>query len=299
MDGLLLIDKPAGWTSHDAVAYVRRALGEKRAGHTGTLDPGATGLLLVLVGKATRLARYFSDDDKEYLAVMRLGAETDTEDAAGRVTMECPVPELSREDIEAVFGRFTGVIDQTPPMYSAVKQDGKPLYKKARAGEEIERSPRKVAIKRLELLQLNGTGITFSVLCTKGTYVRTLCRDMGEALGSCAHMGSLRRTTAGNYQVSDAVSLESRPSGEELSGRLLPMKDLLPGAACSVVTASARARVKDGVSPHVEDMSVQPARLRPGEPVKVLDEAGELIAVGEAADDMSGRTPYALKVVLV
>lgn len=299
MDGLLLIDKPAGWTSHDAVAYVRRALREKRAGHTGTLDPGATGLLLVLVGKATRLARYFSADDKQYQAVMRLGAETDTEDAEGRVTRQCPVPELSKEEVDAVFGRFTGVIDQTPPMYSAVKQSGKPLYMKARAGEDIARSSRKVAVKRLELLARGSADITFNVLCSKGTYVRTLCRDMGEALGSCAHLGSLRRTAAGCYKASDAVSLETRPSGDELAKRLLPMKDLLPAAAYSVVTAKAGARVKDGVSPQVEDMALHPAMLKPGEPVKVLDEAGELLAVGEATEDISGHMPFTLKVVLV
>lgn len=299
MDGLLLVDKPAGWTSHDAVAYVRRALGEKRVGHTGTLDPAATGLLLVLVGRATRLARYFSGDDKEYLAVMRLGAETDTGDAEGRIVRECPAPEFRADEVEVVFRRFTGDILQTPPMYSAVKIGGERLYKKARAGEEIDRSPRQVFVKRLELVSAGKTEITFRVLCSKGTYVRTLCCDMGEALGSCAHLGSLRRTAAGGYHVSDAVTLSDRPSGESLIKRLLPMKDLLPAAAYSVVTAAARARVRDGVSPAVEEMELYPRELTPGEPVRVLDDKGELLAVGEAGDKISGRTPFTLKVVLV
>src|SRR5512143_2656237 len=156
MDGLLLVDKPAGWTSHDAVAYVKRALGAKKAGHTGTLDPDATGLLLVLVGKATRLARYYEEDGKRYLGVMRLGAETDTQDASGRVVRECPVPELTAGRVAEVLDGFKGGLTQTPPMYSAVKVGGRPLYKSARAGKDIERKPRTVTIEAIGLVGIDG-----------------------------------------------------------------------------------------------------------------------------------------------
>jgi len=226
MDGLLLADKPSGWTSHDVVGYVRKTLGIKRVGHTGTLDPDATGLLLILVGKATRLAKYHERDAKRYTATMKLGAETDTEDAWGSVLGECDVPVLDDADVEAVFARFIGDIEQLPPMYSAVKVGGRPLYKSARRGEVVERKPRRVTIHHLKLSALDRDTVTFEVVCSKGTYIRTLCSGMGSALGSCAHMSALRRTGAGDYDVEGAVDIGARPDRDALEAAIIPIDRL-------------------------------------------------------------------------
>jgi len=296
MDGLILVDKPAGWTSHDVVSYLRGALREKRTGHTGTLDPAATGLLLVLVGKATRLARYYEQDDKEYRAVMSLGSETDTQDAEGKVIKECPVPELTRESVESVFAKFTGEISQTPPMYSAVKRNGRPLYAHARAGVEVEVSPRKVFIRGIGFVEMEGPLVTFDTRCSKGTYIRTLCKDMGEALGSCAHLLTLRRVSVGGYKVEDAVSIEGKPSGDDIIKYLTPLDKILPGLPSAVVNGPAARRVRDGRAPAREE-AVMPDALPAGAPLRVFDEDGNLLAMAESTGEHD--MPLLLKVVLV
>jgi len=298
MDGLLLVDKPAGWTSHDAVAYIRRTLWIKRVGHTGTLDPDATGLILVLIGKATRLARYFDWDKKGYSSVMEIGSETDTEDASGQVTMECPVPELGQGRVEEVFRSFIGEIEQVPPMYSAVKVDGERLYKKARAGEDVERASRKVSIEELRLTEIDAPLVSFETVCSKGTYVRTLCRDLGKALGSCAHMKSLRRTKVGDYLVQDALGLSERPSKDEIAAHIIPMRDMLQGVASAVVAGAAASGIMNGISPGPEGFITMPVCIGPGRPVRLLDESGNLLAVGESTEcTEEGVSPVKLKVV--
>ena len=298
MDGLLLVDKPAGWTSHDAAAYIRKTLWIKRVGHTGTLDPDATGLILVLIGKATRLARYFDLDKKGYSTVMELGSETDTEDASGQVTLECPVPELEPVQAEEVFRKFTGEIEQVPPMYSAVKVGGERLYKKARAGEEVERAPRKVFIEELRLTGIAGPLVSFEAVCSKGTYIRTLCRDLGKALGSCAHMRSLSRTKVGDYLVQDALGLSERPSKEEIAARIIPMRDMLQGVASAVVAGEAASGIMNGISPSTEGFITMPEGIGTGRPVRLLDELGCLLAVGESSESLEeGVAPVKLKVV--
>jgi tRNA pseudouridine55 synthase len=298
MDGLLLVDKPAGWTSHDAAAYVRKTLWIKRVGHTGTLDPDATGLILVLVGKATRLARYFDGDKKGYSAVMELGSETDTEDASGQITLECPVPELDAGQIEDVFHRFTGDIEQVPPMYSAVKVGGERLYKKARAGEQVERAPRKVSIEELHLTGIEGPLVSFEAVCSKGTYIRTLCRDLGKSLGSCAHMKSLRRTKVGDYLVRDALGLSEKPSKEEIAVHIIPMRDMLQGVASAVVAGAAASGIMNGISPRPEGFIKIPEGVGTGQPVRLLDETGNLLAVGESLEGIDeDAAPIKLKVV--
>ena len=281
MDGLLLIDKPAGWTSHDAVNFIRRSIKEKRVGHTGTLDPDATGLLLVLVGKATRLARYHDDDEKEYVCVMTLGTETDTQDASGSVIEELPVPELGREDVEAIFGRFKGEISQTPPMYSAVKVGGQPLYKLARKGEEIERQARTVVIRELEIISAEPPEITFRVVCSKGTYIRTLCSEIGRAMGTRAHMKTLRRTTAGGYPVAGALDISDKPAGEIISGRVIPVSEMLGHLPEVTVDDEAAAGVKDGRRPAAHSITATAGHPAEGSPVRVTDASGRLLAVGE------------------
>src|SRR5437763_8499197 len=219
MNGVLLIDKPAGMTSHDVVARARKIIGERRVGHTGTLDPFATGLLVLVIGRATRLAQFLSGAEKEYEAIIRLGYATDTGDATGRLTTETQsFTEVHRDAFEAAFASLRGEIEQTPPMYSAKKVGGRKLYELARRGEEIERKPIRVTVSKFEslshddrLLQENDDGtrdLKVRVVCSAGTYVRALAEDFGKRLGIGAHLAELRRTRAGDFKIEDAITLE-------------------------------------------------------------------------------------------
>lgn len=210
--GVLLVDKPAGPTSFDVVARVRRALSAPRAGHAGTLDPAATGLLAVCLGEGVKLQRFLAEGDKAYEAVVALGAATDTEDAEGRVTARGDPSGLDAAAVAAALPRFLGEIDQVPPMFSAVRVGGRRLHQAARRGEEVERAPRRVVVHALELLGFEPArdGVArarLAVRCGKGTYVRTLAADLGRALGVPAHLAALRRTAAGPFAVADAVPL--------------------------------------------------------------------------------------------
>jgi tRNA pseudouridine55 synthase len=207
VDGVLLLDKPAGMTSNTALQVARRLFNAEKAGHTGTLDPLATGLLPLCFGEATKFAGELLDADKTYLATLRLGVTTDTADAEGQVLMTRPVM-VSAADFEAVLPRFRGDIEQVPPMHSALKRDGKPLYEYARQGIEIERAPRRVTIHDLRLLGFAGDTAEIDVSCSKGTYIRTLAADIGEVLGCGAHLTALRRTRIGKLSVESAVTLE-------------------------------------------------------------------------------------------
>ncbi|MFT3829732.1 MAG: tRNA pseudouridine(55) synthase TruB [Opitutaceae bacterium] len=208
-DGVLLIDKPTEHTSHDVVARVRHKLQQKRVGHAGTLDPMATGLLLVLVGKSTRLSQYLMSGDKEYEGEMTLGVVTNSQDAEGEVVETRPVPaDLDRAKIETVMQTFRGDQYQTPPMFSAIKVDGVPLYKMARKGEEIDREPRFIRIMAIEVLGVELPKVRFRVRCSKGTYVRTIAHDVGQKLGCGAHLSALRRTASGELRVEKAIKLE-------------------------------------------------------------------------------------------
>jgi tRNA pseudouridine55 synthase len=206
-DGVLLVDKPARLTSHDVVDRIRRQFGFKKVGHCGTLDPAATGLLVVVLERATKLQDRLMADDKTYEGILRLGIATDSQDADGKVLAEKPVPALSAADIEAVCAKFRGDIQQIPPMVSAKKIQGQTLYKLARKGKTIEREPRTVHIYDLSVLNVALPDIAFRVTCTKGTYVRTLCHDIGELLGCGGHLASLRRTRSGNLDLKDAHPL--------------------------------------------------------------------------------------------
>lgn len=201
----MLVDKPGGMTSHDVVDAVRRALGTRRVGHAGTLDPMATGLLLVGAGRATRLLRYFGDLPKSYEGKARLGIETDTLDAEGSVVRSAEV-DVSREDLDRAFAARTGVSAQRPPAYSAVKVGGRKLYDAARAGEALEAPPRRIRVDALEVRSFDGVDVDFAVTCSGGTYVRTLLADVGADLGCGAHLTRLRRTAIGPYRVEEAVA---------------------------------------------------------------------------------------------
>ena len=229
--GIIIIDKPQGWTSQDVAARLRRVFGTRRVGHGGTLDPLATGVLPVMVGRATRGAAFLENARKQYMATLRLGLLTDTEDTTGTVLEIRPVT-VGREDVEAMFRRFLGRQMQVPPMYSAVKVDGKKLYTLARQGQHIERAPRPIEIYRLELVQVQDRDYTFLVDCSKGTYIRTLCKDIGLALGCGGTMAALRRTQAGAYSLDDAISLEClldmAEAGDPVERLLRPVDSLFP-----------------------------------------------------------------------
>ena len=205
-NGIIIIDKPAGWTSQDVAAKLRGVFHEKRIGHGGTLDPMATGVLPIFVGRATRGVEFFESAEKEYIAGIRLGTVTNTQDTTGEVLEENPVS-VTREDVETALKAFVGEIEQLPPMYSAIKVNGQKLYALARRGVEVERTPRRITIFELELLEGSGRDYTFRVRCSKGTYVRTLCHDIGKMLGCGACMSSLRRTKAGMFTLQQAMTL--------------------------------------------------------------------------------------------
>src|SRR5438477_5745218 len=213
-DGVLLVDKAAGMTSHDVVAIVRRRLQMKKVGHCGTLDPIATGLLLLTLGRGTKIQDLLMSEDKEYSGTMILGKSTDTQDSAGIVTQERPVPSLDEAAVRAAFEKFSGDFYQMPPMVSAIKQGGVPLYKLARQGKTVEREPRLVHVYRYSIDRLALPEIDFTVVCSKGFYVRTYAHDIGAELGCGAHLHSLRRVKSGLFDVAGAVPVNEINAGE-------------------------------------------------------------------------------------
>lgn len=208
LDGVLLVDKATGMTSHDVVAIVRRRLNTKKVGHCGTLDPLATGLLIIVLGRGTKIQDLLMAEDKEYVGAMTLGVTTDSQDAQGKIVETKPVPELSREQIDAAFAKFQGDFYQMPPMVSAIKKDGVPLYKLARQGKTVEREPRFVHVYGHEIKAVHLPDIDFRVVCSKGFYVRTYAFDIGNELGCGAHLKQLRRTKSGKFTLDRAVTVE-------------------------------------------------------------------------------------------
>ncbi len=223
-DGVLLVDKPAGLTSHDVVARIRRTFRLRKVGHGGTLDPMATGLLLILIGRGTKLSDQFTSTDKEYEGTLRLGIATNTQDAEGEIIAEHDSSFVTRDMLEAEFIKRKGDQMQVPPMVSAIKKDGVPLYKLARKGQEVERPPRLIHLYRFDLLSFDPPDANFRVACTKGTYVRTLCADIGDALGCGAHLAALRRTMSGDLHIDNAHPLSTilEWSLDELRERVTP-----------------------------------------------------------------------------
>jgi tRNA pseudouridine55 synthase len=207
ISGVLVVDKPVGLTSHDVVQVVRKGTNIRRAGHTGTLDPRASGVLVILIGPAVRLSEYVSASDKRYQAILRLGATTDTYDAEGKVTSSRPADNITEEQFEEALQKFVGKIEQVPPPYSAVKVKGRKAYEMARQGEEVDLAPRTITVYNLELLEWAPPEAVIDVYCSSGTYVRSLAYDLGEALGCGAHLVGLRRTKSGRFTLRDAVPL--------------------------------------------------------------------------------------------
>ncbi|MCI8520614.1 MAG: tRNA pseudouridine(55) synthase TruB [Clostridia bacterium] len=217
MNGIIIIDKPLGRTSHDMVYEMRKVTGIKKIGHTGTLDPMATGVLPVCIGSATKMADMLTLSDKSYIAELVLGRTTDTQDADGKVLTECEV-NCSEEEIRCAVNSFVGEIEQVPPMYSAIKQNGKKLYELARQGIEVERKPRKVTINSIDILEISGERVKIDVSCSKGTYIRTLCEDIGKKLGAGAYMNTLRRTRTGQFTIEESHTLSEIKELKENGG---------------------------------------------------------------------------------
>ena len=248
MNGIILVDKPQNWTSHDVVAKLRGVLHERRIGHSGTLDPLATGLLVVFVGRATRAVEFAEADSKEYITGLHLGVSTDTQDITGNIVASSgALPDEAA--LREAIGRFIGDIEQIPPMYSAIKIGGKKLYELARRGESVERAPRKITVSAIDIAGRDGDDYILNISCSKGTYVRTLCSDIGEALGCGACMSSLRRTRAGVFSVDDAHSLadiEAAVREGRLSDIILPVDTLFASFPKLTVSQSAAKRLKNG-----------------------------------------------------
>lgn len=248
VSGILVIDKPAGWTSMDVCAKLRGIFHEKRVGHGGTLDPMATGVLPVFIGRATRAVEFAEKSDKEYIAALKLGVITNTQDTSGEVLEERPV-QVSREQLEAVLERFRGDILQVPPMYSAIKINGKKLYELARKGREVERPARPVTIKALEIVEQQGKDLyMIQVRCTKGTYIRTLCHDIGQALGCGGCMASLRRTMAAGFTLERAHTLEDVQTAPDPTALLLPVDSLFRDWARLMVSAGVEKKIRNGMT---------------------------------------------------
>lgn len=262
LHGILPVWKPANRTSHDVVATIRRLTGQKKVGHTGTLDPAVTGVLPICLGRATRIAEYLQEQPKSYEGTFTLGIATDTQDQDGTIIAETEVNQISPAQLEAVFQQFTGTIAQTPPMYSAVKVKGRRLYELARQGKSIERKARLVHIYSLELLHIregNHPQIDFRVVCSKGTYVRTLCVDIGQALGKPAHLSHLVRTKSGPFTKQHCVPLSEleRVSPVEWSRRwLLPLEAGLSQFPMVTVSTAVGRRVRNGLPIDVSDESL-------------------------------------------
>ncbi len=285
MNGILLIDKPSGMTSHDVVDRVRRAAGIRRVGHTGTLDPSATGLLIMCVGAATRLSEFLTALDKVYEGVMELGRVTDSHDLDGVVLEEHPVPDLTLEDIQAVFDKFTGDIMQIPPMVSAVKVNGERLYKRARKGEVIDRPARPITVHEFDALEYTPPRAKFRVRCTRGTYARTLCHDAGEVLGCGAALASLCRTAVGHHRLEDAVQLDDLKTPDDVKKNLRPLSGALD--LPSVVLSDAGRQVVNHGGTILENELHGQCPINKGW-IQLMAESGELLALGQVDRSAAG-----------
>lgn len=284
MDGVLIIDKPAGKTSHDVVSEVKKILGVKKAGHTGTLDPMVTGVLPVCLNEATKLASFLTGEDKEYLATMLLGVKTDTLDSEGKIISQSD-NFVTEEEIRAAVAQMVGTIKQVPPAYSAVKHCGKPLYKWARSGVLLEMAPREVKIHSIVIEDISFPRVTFRVVCSKGTYIRTLCADIGDLLGLGACLSSLRRLRSGFFSEEMAVSLnnyEGNDKKNKLLEKILPMAKLLPLLTTIELEDYSAAKLRNGWQPSVEMMKEHDLPfLKTGDMVKFVSSSGYLLAVAE------------------
>jgi len=284
VNGILLLDKPIGITSNDALQQVKRLFDARKAGHTGNLDPMATGLLPLCLGEATKVSAFLLDADKRYRGTCKLGVRTNTGDADGEAIEIRPVAAYSEAQVREVLARFTGEIEQIPPMHSAIKHQGQPLYKLAHQGLEVERQPRRVTIYALNLLRLEGDELEIDVHCSKGTYIRTLAEDIGAALGCGAHLNQLRRTMAGPFSEAGMVTMEQlkqlllEGGQEAIDALLLPIEDALADWPAINLTANLAYYVRQGQAVQVSQAPTQGL-------VRLFGPEAEFIGVGHILDD--------------
>jgi tRNA pseudouridine55 synthase len=280
-NGILVIDKPADTTSAQVVAIVKKLLGAGKVGHTGTLDPFATGVLACCINRATKLARFFLHGNKKYEAVLHLGIETDTQDSTGVVTASCDKTAFSKPAIRSVFKQFEGTIEQYPPVYSALKHKGTPLYKLARRGKPVQKPKRRVLISNIELLEIDPPFVRFEVSCGAGTYIRTLCSDIGRSLGCGGHLKELRRLKSSGFTIAQAVPLSELKKltlSGELPKRIISMSNALQGMSEHIADRDLIDKIKHGNILTKSD--IMPAETGGAESfIKVLDTDKDLIAV--------------------
>lgn len=292
MDRVIVVDKPPGMSSHGVVARIRRSSGVSKVGHAGTLDPAATGVLVVLLGRATRLAHFLLAADKEYRGRLVLGAATDTQDSEGSVIAREDYSRVTRPDVEAALSSFEGAIEQVPPMASAVKHNGRPLYVLARKGIVVDRHPRRVTVGRFRLLEFDPPDVCFEVACSKGTYVRTLAADVGASLGCGAHLGELTRTRVGPFSITDACALEDVERSGRAVGQLgFSMFEALPDFPELHVSSTERATLSVGGSISVEQERTPGHRTGL---LRLTSDGSDLLAIGRIAESVSGVDSSAL-----
>jgi tRNA pseudouridine55 synthase len=284
--GILVVDKPAGPTSHDVVAMARRALGTRAVGHAGTLDPSATGVLVLAVGGGTKLVPYLTADDKEYEASIALGAETDSLDAMGRILREVPVPELDREEVENALRTFVGTLQQRPPRVSAIKVDGVPMHARVRRGEAVEPPEREVTVHEAGVRAFDGRRIDLHLRVSKGFYVRSLARDLAQVLGTVGHLASLRRTRSGAFSLDGALDgrvLLAKPteaSRDLVRSRLVPVESGCVGLPRLVLDAEGVLRARHG-----KPIPVDPSVAVEGAPIALFAPSGALVAIAAREAD--------------
>lgn len=282
INGVININKPSGITSHDVVDRVRKVSRISQVGHTGTLDPMATGVLPLCIGRATKIQQFLIAEDKEYRVKMTLGIVTNSQDTTGTVTEEVPVPDCSTDDIEAVLDGFRGEQMQTPPMVSAKHHKGKRLYELARKGVEVEREPCRIFIHKLELVDVSMPVIEFDVHCSKGTYIRTLCHDIGKALNSGAAMSGLIRTRCGAFCIEESVDLDRLESADDVRQATRTMSDALSSLPQVMVSPTGKASLVCGRSLTGSDIARRNGEFDEGEFIRVSMRDGSLLGVGEA-----------------
>lgn len=278
LNGIILVDKPCDWTSHDVVGKLRGILHERRIGHSGTLDPMATGLLVVFVGRATRAVEFAEADSKEYIAGLRLGISTDTQDITGN-TLKSSNSLPSKAELEQALSAFKGEISQIPPMYSAIKVGGRKLYELARRGESVERKPRRVTIDKLDIIGENESDYVLDVVCSKGTYIRTLCNDIGDTLGCGGCMSSLRRVKAGAFSIEKAHTIDEIQATADNGGLdeiIIPVDRLFSAYPELTVSDTAEKKLRNG---NVIKLAA------PNGTYRVYTETGGFLLLGEVADN--------------
>lgn len=289
MNGVLVIDKPRGWTSHDVVARVRNALKVKKAGHGGTLDPLATGVLPIYLGEATKLVPFNLEGIKEYVAILRFGQETDTLDADGKIVAETREFFLTREKIEESLKLFRGTIRQRPPVFSAIKKEGVPVYRKARAGEKPQLTEREAVIHCLELRDISLPFATIAVTCGRGTYIRSLAGDIGRTLGCGAHVFELRRLRSGLFTLKQAILMEEfshRVEKGTIKEKVLPTKDSVDLAVTIQVGSETGKKIKQGRSLRLQELAESERNfLKNGQRVGLCENPNDLLAIAEARRD--------------